>query len=354
MNKLFAVIIFCLVEVFSACQPNYDQCGNACYDPTVYNCNPNNLLCPVEQSVCEGNCYDPTQLVCLPTGNVDPSTQQPIYTLCPVNTLLCGEACYDPSVFECFPSENNLLCPTNDLLCEGDCYNPVLLDCVPTAQVDPTTHQVIYTLCPFGDLNCGPACYDPTELTCLDQSTGSLCLVGYQQCGTACYDPSEYSCYGGSLCASENVCNGECTNDPINCPAPPAQCCTDPLYCYPEIPCPGALECCAEYPGGWDGPTYGTCYDPSVSKCAYCPVYNPNHPIEAICPIETPICCGDNSITGCAPTTQQCCHQYESYYSFTCPVEDTCCGFNNIPNAVCCSPGTSCYGDTSYTNPYCA
>jgi len=355
MNKLFIIIMFCLlVEVFSACPPNYDQCGNSCYDPTVYNCNLSKLsilLCPVEQSVCEGNCYDPTQLVCLPTGNVDPTTQQPISTLCPINTLLCGEDCYDPTVFECFPSENNLLCSANDLLCEGDCYNPVLLDCVPTAQVDPTTLQPIYTLCPFGDFNCGTACYDPTVFTCLDQAEGGMCSVGDQMCGTACYDPSQYSCYGGSLCASENVCNGECTNDPTNCPPVPAQCCTLTECWNGIIPCPGALECCATFPNVWNDDPYGTCYDPSVSACVLCPQYNPTHLRTGLCPIETPICCGD---TGCVPTTQQCCHQDQSFESFPCPLGDTCCGLNNIPNALCCLPGTHCYDDTAGTIPYCA
>jgi len=276
---------------------------------------------------------------------------------CGPNELACGVACYLPSQYTC--NSNDLLCPTGWDVCQGQCYNPSLYDCVQTLQFDSATNQYLDTLCPKGDLNCGEGCYNPNVYTCFDQYEGNLCLNGYELCGDACYLSSENQCVqaGGTsyLCplGLSLVCNGVCVPDDTPCPGntSPVFCCTDPSGCFGAnyVPCPGSLSCCALYPL-WEATAGGSCYDPSETSCSSCPVYNPNHPIQNLCPIDSPVCCA----SGCVPSTEQCCHNYGTYDSWECPVSDTCCGYNNIPEASCCAPGTTCHGDTSSTTPYCA
>jgi len=277
---------------------------------------------------------------------------------CGPNELACGVACYLASQYSCNP--NNLLCPVNWQVCESQCYNPNIYDCVQTAQYNYTSNQYLYTLCPKGDSNCGQACYDPNVYTCWNQYNGYMCQVGYDLCGTtSCYDPSQFQCIQSSLShyvcplGLNLVCNGSCVADTTPCPGnvSPSYCCTDPSGCFGAnyVTCPGSLRCCAVYPQ-WEASAGGTCYDSTLTSCSGCPVYNPNHPIQSLCPIDAPICCEE----GCLPTTQQCCHEYLSYDSWGCPASDSCCGYNNIAQAVCCPSGTSCKGDTPTTTPYCA
>jgi len=272
---------------------------------------------------------------------------------CGPNEQSCGTACYVPGQYTCY--SNSLLCPSGWDVCQGQCYNPAVYDCVQTAQYNFTTDQYIYQLCPEGYLNCGEGCYDPSVYTCYEQYEGYMCLVGYNLCGTSCYDPSVYHCvqgnFGNYVCPMgyNLVCNGTCITDDTPCPGntSPVYCCTDPSGCFGPsyVACPGSLTCCPVFPQ-WEASAGGTCYDPTESACSSCPVYNPNHPVQTICPIDAPICC-----EGCVATTEQCCHDYGTYAAWNCPASDTCCGYNNIAEAICCAPGTTCYGDTSTTTP---
>jgi len=246
----------------------------------------------------------------------------------------------------------------DELLCSsGQCYDPTIYDCVETGTFDPVTYAEIYAVCPLGDDGCGSQCYDPTAYSCFDASTGLLCLNGFYACGGQCYNPSVYTCltdstYTSYLClVGQQVCNGTCYPGNLVCEGnTAAQLCCDEQWACPGanyIPCPTGLQCCYSRPV-WEVEEGGLCFDPTVSQCSYCPVYNPNHPQTTICPNSAPTCCSN----GC--TSEMCCHDYGTYASFPCPVGTTCCGFNNIGNATCCGSGTSCYNDTPTTIPFCA
>ena len=111
-------------------------------------------------------------------------------------------------------------------------------------------------------------------------------------------------------CCQQNDCSGE--------------------YCSP------AASCCSEFPNGWNG-FYGQCYNATEYVCTSCPVYNINHPINGLCPINASMCCG-----ACySPDEYQCCPP-PTYpgYQYPCLLTEICCA------GVCCS--------TECTNGVCA
>jgi hypothetical protein len=112
--------------------------------------------------------------------------------------------------------------------------------------------------------------------------------------------------------------------------------CCDNNQCSTQVTCNTGLTCCYQRPVWMEG-IGGTCYDPKVSTCAWCPVYNPNHPQTAVCPNTAPTCpqgtqaCG----TSCYQTTQYVCA--DPSHSILCPVAHP---------SLC---GQACYSDTQYT-----
>jgi hypothetical protein len=125
--------------------------------------------------------------------------------------------------------------------------------------------------------------------------------------------------------------------------------CCDDNQCSTQQPCNTGLTCCYERPQ-WMESIGGTCMDPTVSVCASCPVYNPNHPDTKVCPTTAPTCCGE-----CIDNTQQCCHHYLSYDYFQCAADQTCCGFgtNGTASHTCCDSTQSCVNDVCVTTPTC-
>jgi hypothetical protein len=122
--------------------------------------------------------------------------------------------------------------------------------------------------------------------------------------------------------------------------------CCDNNQCSTQVTCNTGLTCCYQRPVWMEG-IGGTCYDPTVSTCAWCPVYNPNHPQTEVCPNTAPTCCG-----GCINSTQQCCHHYGSYNFFTCGADKICCGFDNGQN-TCCDKTQQCINDVCVNPPTC-
>lgn len=208
--------------------------------------------------------------------------------------------------------------------------------------------------CGTGEEACGSECYNTSDYTCFSTCVSSpmLCPVGLQCCSGACYNTSAYYCYGTTLCQnSQTVC--ECagqlcptstpdptTEPPTSAPttvpptsAPttvpptsaPAQSCCDDYSCYTKVYCPSGQTCCYSRPT-WEESEGGFCFDSTVSTCASCPVYNPNHGQNQVCPLTAPTCCAG----GC--TNQKCCWQYLSYDSYICPLSASCC----LNNSTCC------------------
>ena len=123
------------------------------------------------------------------------------------------------------------------------------------------------------------------------------------------------------------------------------ECCDAHDYCPNTPPCPNGTTCCMERPGGWS-PGGSSCINGTMT-CSMCPVYNPNHPEQAACPLASPVCCVNYpaSLNTCFPSTMQCCHHFGSYDSHPCPKTTTCCGITN-GNPSCCDPSTqACVND---------
>jgi len=81
------------------------------------------------------------------------------------------------------------------------------------------------------------------------------------------------------------------------------------------VECPTGLTCCTLRPL-WQPTDGGQCYNATVQTCAYCPVYNPNHPEYIVCP------------SGCA------CSEADECYNCPSPVQVTLVTFSgsiNVP-----------------------